>query len=181
MTQQTQTSTTTQTPAQEPVMTTWHVTAPEETFTIEKSGVYTCYIEEPHATVQIEGIWEAVGDEQIEVEVIIHHRAPHTRAETTLKGVGRDRSRISFTGRIIIDEDCGDSHSFLTERVLLLSEEASAEAVPDLEIMTDDVSCSHAASISNIDEEHRFYLMSRGIGRKQAERMIVRGFLESGF
>ncbi len=161
--------------------TEWHVSSPDERFVIEESGVYTCYIEESRASVEIEGIFEAEGDEQIEVEVIIHHQAPHTRAETVLKGVGRDRSRISFTGRIIIDEDCGDSHSFLTERILLLSDQASAEAIPDLEIMTDDVSCSHAASVSNVDEDHLFYLMSRGIDEQQAERMIVQGFLESSF
>ena len=80
-------------------------------------------------------------------------------------------------GKIIIDENCGDSSSFLTERVLLLSDKAKAEAIPDLEIKTDDVQCSHAASISSISEEHLFYLETRGIGREKAEEMVVDGFL----
>lgn len=110
--------------------------------------------------------------------VIIHHQAPHTRANTTLRGVARDRAQIRFVGRIIIDEACGDSNSFLTERILLLSDQAKAEAVPDLEIKTDDVKCSHAASISRIPEEHLFYLMSRGIPQLQAENLIIEGFLD---
>ncbi|MCA9369371.1 SufD family Fe-S cluster assembly protein, partial [Candidatus Woesebacteria bacterium] len=64
-----------------------------------------------------------------------------------------------------------------TERVLLLSDTATAETVPDLEILTDDVKCSHAASVSRIPEEQIFYLQSRGIERSTAEDMIVEGFL----
>jgi Fe-S cluster assembly scaffold protein SufB len=91
--------------------------------------------------------------------------------------VATDQAQIKFVGRIIIDKDCGDSNSFLTERILLLSDQAKAEAVPDLEIKTDDVKCSHAASISRIPEEHLFYLMSRGLQRSAAEQMVVDGFL----
>lgn len=145
--------------------------------TITESGEYIFNVTQPGAELEIVGAFAAEGKDRIEVEVIIHHQAPHTRANTTLKGVGRDQSHIKFTGRIIIDQGCGDTNSFLTERILLLSDEAKAETVPDLEIKTDDVKCSHAASISRIPEEHLFYLMSRGIPRHQAEEMIVEGFL----
>ena len=70
-------------------------------------------------------------------------------------------------------------NSFLTEKILLLSDEARAEAVPDLEIESDDVKCSHAATISKIPEEQLFYLMSRGLSKFEGESMIVEGFLES--
>ena len=100
-------------------------------------------------------------------------------ANTTLKGVVRDQSQLKFKGLITIDPNCGQSSSFLTERILLLSDQAHAEAIPDLEILTDDVKCSHAASISNLDEEHLFYLMSRGLSKKQVEKLIVNGFLEA--
>lgn len=145
---------------------------------IDDSGVYRVVLEVPGAEAEILGSFEGTGHQKIDVTVIIHHRAPHTQAQTTLKGVGRDSSKIRFVGRIIIDPECGDSHSFLTERILLLSDTATAETVPDLEILTDDVSCSHAASVSRISEEHLFYLMSRGISRATAQKMIVDGFLE---
>jgi len=145
---------------------------------LTKPGEYRISLVGAGAEVEVQGSFMTVGTDKTDVTVIIHHQAPHTRADTTLRGVGRDRAQIRFVGRIIIDEDCGDSNSFLTERILLLSDQATAEAVPDLEIKTDDVKCSHAASISRIPEEHLFYLMSRGLNRMSAEELIITGFLE---
>lgn len=146
---------------------------------LKKPGKHVIELKKPGEEVEIVGFFETSGDKRVEVEVIIHHQAPRTLANTILKGVARDKSSLKFVGRIIIDPDCGQSNSFLTERILLLSDQAHAEAVPDLEILTDDVKCSHAASISNISEEHLFYLMSRGLSKKQAEKLIVDGFLET--
>ncbi len=152
--------------------------AEPEKITLSESGEYTVELVKPGAEVEIAGAFMAEGSDKADVTVIIHHKAPHTRANTTLRGVGRDHGQVRFVGRIIIDENCGDTNSFLTERILLLSDTAKAEAVPDLEIKTDDVKCSHAASISRIPEEHLFYLMSRGISRRQAEELIIEGFLQ---
>jgi Fe-S cluster assembly protein SufD len=146
---------------------------------IDAPGEYMVELVGEGAEAVIGGVFETSGKNSAEVTVIIHHKAPHTQATTTLKGAARDASTIKFTGRIIIDPDCGDSHSFLTERILLLSDTARGEAIPDLEIHTDDVSCSHAASISSIPEEQLFYLMSRGISREVAEGLIVEGFLNT--
>jgi Fe-S cluster assembly protein SufD len=148
-----------------------------EPIVITESGKYVVEITKPGAEIELSGAFLAQKKEQVDVEVVVHHRAPNTRANTVLKGVGRDQAKVRFVGRIIIDKDCGNTNSFLTERILLLSDEATAEAIPDLEILTDDVKCSHAASISRIPEEHIFYLQSRGIGRTEAEDMIVDGFL----
>lgn len=159
-------------------MHTYQVTAVEtQKINIKKPGEYVVNLVEPGAEVEISGSFLVEGKDRAAVTVIIHHQAPHTRATTTLRGVGRDQAQVTFVGRIIIDEDCGDTSSFLTERILLLSDEAKAEAVPDLEIKTDDVKCSHAASISRIPEEHIFYLMSRGLDRRVAEELIIEGFL----
>ncbi len=149
-----------------------------EPIVIAESGKYVVEITKSGAEVAISGAFLAQAKEVVDVELVVHHKAPNTRANTTLKGVARDQARVRFVGRIIIDPNCGNSNSFLTERILLLSDEATAEAVPDLEILTDDVKCSHAASISRIPEEHIFYLQSRGIVRKEAEDLIVEGFLE---
>jgi Fe-S cluster assembly protein SufD len=148
-----------------------------EPIVITESGKYVVEITKPGAEIELSGAFLAQKKEQVDVEVVVHHQAPNTRANTVLKGVGRDQAKVRFVGRIIIDKDCGNTNSFLTERILLLSDEATAEAIPDLEILTDDVKCSHAASISRIPEEHIFYLQSRGIGRTEAEDMIVDGFL----
>lgn len=146
---------------------------------ITEAGIWNVVLTVPRAEAELVGLFEASTDEQLSVRVIIHHQAAHTRAKTTLKGVARDAASIHFLGKIIIDENCGDTNSFLTERILLLSPKARAEAIPELEILSDDVKCSHAASISSLPEDQLFYLMSRGVSRTQAEAMIVTGFLES--
>lgn len=159
----------------------------EKTFTIkrdefkeiilDKPGHYVVNLVEQGATAVVRAAFNVSKKEQVDFSVIIHHQAPNTEAQTMMRGVAGDSAKIKFLGRIIIDPDCGNSSSFLTERVLLLSDQASAECIPDLEIHTDDVRCSHAASISRIPEEQIFYLTSRGMDRKTAKEMIVDGFL----
>lgn len=161
-------------------MTTFEVTQNQhQTITLNESGHYVIKLTGSGAEVEIGGAFVAHHTDIVDVTVVIHHQAPHTRANTTLKGIGRDQAQVKFVGRIIIDEHCGDTNSFLTERILLLSDQAKAEAVPDLEIQSDDVKCSHAASISRIPEEHIFYLMSRGLSRAAAEEALIAGFLET--
>lgn len=148
-----------------------------QSITVSKPGEYEYFITKPGVELTLTGSFHATGSERIKIAVTIHHQAPHTLAKTKLHGVVADSAFISFWGKIKIDPDCPDTNSFLTERILLLSPKAKAEAVPELEILTDDVKCSHAASISSIPEEQLFYLMSRGVSRKQAEGLIVEGFL----
>ncbi len=149
-----------------------------KTITIDQSGVYEIQLLGEGAEATVTGVFQANGNEKKTVTVIIHHKAPHTRSNTILKGVARDNAQVSFTGRIIVAEKCPDTNAFLTERILLLSDTAKAEAIPDLEIFTDDVKCSHAASISHIPESQVFYLMSRGVPKEEAENLIVEGFLK---
>ena len=158
------------------------------TFTLQKdehkdirlteSGEYVVEIVGSGASARITGSFRARKDEIVNITLTIVHKAPHTRATTILKGVAHDTSSVRFFGLIKIDEQCGDTQSFLEERVLLLSDKAKAEAIPQLEILCDDVRCSHAASVSQIPEEHLFYLESRGIPKSRAEDMIVEGFLD---
>lgn len=150
-----------------------------KTIVIDMPGVYEIQLLGEGAEATISGIFNASGKEQKNITVIINHMAAHTRSNTTLKGVARDTAQVSFTGRIIVAEKCPDTNAFLTERILLLSDTAKAEAIPELEILTDDVKCSHAASISHIPEEQIFYLRSRGVPQAEAEQLIVEGFLES--
>lgn len=146
---------------------------------ITKSGKYLVEISEPGSHAEIFGAFLTRGKQKVDIELLIIHKAPHTTANTVLKGVAKDKSQIRFLGRIIIEPNCGATNSFLEERILLLSDQAKAEAVPELEIESDDVKCSHAASVSRIPKEHLFYLQSRGLSKKQAEEVIVEGFLKT--
>ena len=149
------------------------------TIEIKESGQYTVELLKSGAHAEIKGAFLTKDKEKVDVELYIIHKVPHTTAQTTLRGVAKDYSSIRFFGRIAIDENCPNTQSFLEERILLLSENAKAEAVPELEILSDDVKCSHAATISRIPEEHLFYLQSRGISKAKAEELVVEGFLEN--
>lgn len=156
---------------------TIQITEVDQKIIIAEGGEYVVELIKPGAEVSITGRFLTQGQEQLEINIIIHHQAAHTKASVSLKGAAKDQSRLTFKGKIIIDENCGDVNSFLEERILLLSDQAKAEAVPELEIKCDDVKCSHAATISQIDDEQLFYLMSRGIGRKRSEELMISGFL----
>lgn len=149
----------------------------ELTVELSQSGSYLVELLGEGASVFVKGTFLVQDSDKVDINLIVHHKAKNTRAETLLKGVARDSASVRFFGRIKIDEGCGASNSFLTERILLLSDTAKAEAVPELEILTDDVKCSHAASVSKIPDEQIFYLQSRGIDKKNAEDLIVEGFL----
>jgi len=144
---------------------------------LAKPGEYVVELVGEGAEVEIGGVFVGKGGEEKRVKIEIVHKVAHTRARTSLKGVAYDKAKVVFEGRIRVMKNCPDTNSFLTERILLLSDEARAETVPDLEIESDDVKCSHAATVSQIDEGQIFYLMSRGLSRKVAEEMIVEGFL----
>ncbi len=144
-----------------------------------KTGELEIILNKKGMELEIVGRFQTYGSEVKELNIRIVHRAPHTTANTTLKGVAWDTSQLKLSGTIIIEKSAQQTQSFLRENILLLSPEAKAEAIPNLEILANDVKCSHAATISNISEEQVFYLMSRGLTRKKAEEMIVDGFLTS--
>jgi Fe-S cluster assembly protein SufD len=92
------------------------------------------------------------------------------------KGAVKDSSRSVYSGLIRIGEDARGTVANQTNRNLLLSPDAGAESVPNLEIENNDVKCSHASAVGPIDEDHRYYLESRGVPSDVAERLIVLGF-----
>ena len=143
-----------------------------------KSGRQEVILNRAGMEVKIIGAFQLAGNTKHELSLFIVHKAPRTHAETELRGVVEGHASLTLSGTIIIEKKAQKSESFLREKVLLLSPTAKAEAVPNLEILADDVKCSHAATMSNISEEQIFYLMSRGLTRKKAEEMIVEGFLQ---
>jgi Fe-S cluster assembly protein SufD len=144
---------------------------------LTEGGEYVVELLGEGAHANIQAAFLAQKEARIDIHLTIIHKAGRTSAKTMLKGVALDRSQIRFFGRIKIEKDCPLTTSFLEERILLLSDQAKAEAVPELEILSSDVKCSHAASISRIPAEHIFYLQSRGLSPEVAQQEIVDGFL----
>lgn len=117
------------------------------------------------------------GDDQVhDFRTRQDHIAPHTTSDLLFKGAVEDRARSVYSGLIHIGKDARGTVAHQTNRNLLLSAEASAESVPNLEIENNDVKCSHASAIGPIDPDHRYYLESRGVPPGDADRLIVLGF-----
>ena len=104
------------------------------------------------------------------------HAAPSSTSDLLFKGAVQDRGRSVYSGLIRVRKEAVGTNAFQTNRNLVLSEGASAESVPNLEIETNDVRCSHASAVGPIDEDQRYYLESRGVPPEAAERLIVLGF-----
>ena len=123
-------------------------------------------------------LYFAGGQQMHDFRTIQDHDAPHTTSDLLFKGAVQDQSRSVYTGLIKIRKHARGTAAFQTNRNLTLSEGAWAESVPNLEIETNDVKCSHASTVGPIDAEQRFYLESRGIPTQIAERLIVLGFFD---
>ena len=111
------------------------------------------------------------------LEVVVDHRAPDTKGRVEVRGIARGGAQVSVTGTIKIDKGAQKVDDFLELRLLILDDKSGAVAEPKLEIEANDVRASHAASVGRLDEDQIYYLMSRGIGRKRSEGMLVDGFL----
>ncbi len=121
-------------------------------------------------------VYFAGGDQVHDFRTRQDHIAPRTTSDLLFKGAVEDRARSVYSGLIHIAKDARGTVAHQTNRNLLLSPESSAESVPNLEIENNDVKCSHASAVGPIDEDHRYYLESRGVSPSEAERLIVLGF-----
>jgi Fe-S cluster assembly protein SufD len=123
-------------------------------------------------------LYFAGGTQMHDFRTIQRHEAPHTTSDLLFKGAVQDHAKSVYTGLIDIAENAKGTVAYQTNRNLTLSDGAWAESVPNLDIRTNDVKCSHASTVGPIDEDQRFYLESRGIRPEVAERLVVLGFFD---
>ncbi|MDM8519484.1 Fe-S cluster assembly protein SufD [Anaerolineales bacterium HSG6] len=133
------------------------------------------------ANVEFNGVFFLQGKQHLDIDCLLRHTGLATNADLLLHGALKDKSRSVFTGLIKIDETGQQTNSYLKNENLMLDETARADSIPSLEIDANDVRASHGATIGKIVEEYVFYLMSRGIPRKTAVRMVVEGFFYKVF
>jgi FeS assembly protein SufB len=133
------------------------------------------------SVTELVGVFFTDKDQRINMYTLADHDAIATNAETMVKGVLTDASRVEFEGMIRVRPHAQQTASFLADHTLLLSDEARSESIPSLEIGANEVSASHGATTGQIDEDQLFYLMVRGIPRDEAERIVVQGFFEPVF
>jgi Fe-S cluster assembly protein SufD len=130
----------------------------------------------PGATSRVTGAYFSDGTQHLDYDTFQEHMAPSTTSDFAFKGALRDDSTCVWRGMIRVERDAQKTNAYQENRNLLLSEKAHADAIPGLEILANDVRCTHAATIGQVDREELFYLMSRGLSKAEAERLIVRGF-----
>jgi len=117
-------------------------------------------------------------EQSFDIQTDVNHEAPSTEGRVVEKSILRNKSKSLFKGMIRIKENASKSNSFLSGRSILLDKDAKSDAIPGLEIFTNDVKATHSASVAQIDEEQIFYLKTRCLSKEEAERTIVEGFLE---
>jgi len=117
-------------------------------------------------------------DQSFDLQTNVIHESPATEGRVNEKSILKDKSKSLFKGMIRINENASKSQSYLSGRSILLDKGAKSDAIPGLEIFTNDVKATHSASVAQIDEEQIFYLNTRCLSRSEAERVIVEGFLE---
>ncbi len=119
-----------------------------------------------------------IGNQEVDQRTLQSHKAPSCRSNLLYKNALQDDSRTVFSGLIKVAELAQQTDAYQTNRNLLLSNSAEATSLPGLEILANDVKCSHGATSGKLDEEQLYYLLSRGISRKRAQELLVFGFFE---
>ena len=132
----------------------------------------------PGATSRVTGAYFADGEQHLDYDTFQEHMAPSTTSDFAFKGALRDTARTVWRGMIRVEEGAQKTNAYQENRNLLLSPTAHADSIPGLEILANDVRCTHGATLGQVDRDQLFYLMTRGLTRADAERLIVRGFFQ---
>ncbi len=129
------------------------------------------------AEARVTGAYATHGTQHIDFDTTQEHAAPHTTSDLAFRGVLQDRSSAVWKGNIIVDPGAQKTDAFQDSRNLLISKRAHADAIPGLEIQANDVRCTHAAAVAQVDPEQLFYLRSHGLGEAEAKQLVIEGFL----
>jgi Fe-S cluster assembly protein SufD len=132
----------------------------------------------PGATSRVTGAYFVDGTQHLDYDTFQEHIAPDTTSDFAFKGALSDKARAVWRGMIRVEEGAQKTNAYQENRNLLLSKTAHADSIPGLEILANDVRCTHGATLGQVDREQLFYLMSRGLSRSEAERLIVGGFFQ---
>jgi Fe-S cluster assembly protein SufD len=135
-------------------------------------------LQAPGAFSEMLALTVAQGTQEFDQRTLQIHQAPNTKSDLLYKNALLDQARTIFSGLIIVDPDAQKTDAYQSNRNLMLSDDAEANALPGLEIQANDVRCTHGATSSRIDPEQEFYLESRGIPPAATQELLTFGFFE---
>jgi Fe-S cluster assembly protein SufD len=130
-------------------------------------------------SARVTGAYAPHARQHIDFDTTQEHAAPNTTSDLAFRGVLQGRSTAVWRGNIIVDPGAQKTDAFQESRNLLISKRAHADAIPGLEIQANDVRCTHAAAVAQVDPEQLFYLRSRGLNADTAKRLVIEGFLSA--
>jgi len=130
---------------------------------------------------RISGAYLLAGKQHADTRLVVDHRVPHCTSRELFKCVMDDEARGIFQGKVIVRPDAQKTDGKQSSHALLLSETAEFDAKPELEIFADDVVCGHGATSGDLDHDHLFYLMSRGVPRAEARKLLIEAFVSEAF
>jgi len=133
----------------------------------------------PGADARVTGAYATRDRQHLDYDTLQEHAAPDTTSDLAFRGILGGRSHAVWRGMIQVDEGAQRTDAFQESRNLLVSRKAHADAIPGLEILANDVRCTHAAAIAQVDPEQLFYLRSHGLDEAGAHRLVVEGFLHA--
>jgi Fe-S cluster assembly protein SufD len=129
-----------------------------------------------NAEATVNGLYQGTGTQHFDNLTVIDHAMPHCNSHELYKGILDEKARGVFTGKIYVRLDAQKTDAKQTNQTLLLSDDATINTKPQLEIFADDVKCTHGATVGQLDERQMFYLQSRGIGEAQARALLTFAF-----
>lgn len=122
------------------------------------------------------GLYLANDSKHIDNHTFVDHAKPNCVSNELYKGILDDKSRGVFSGKILVRQDAQQTNAYQSNKTVLLSDDATIDTKPQLEIYADDVKCSHGATVGHLDDEAHFYIVSRGISEEFAKSMLIRAF-----
>jgi len=126
----------------------------------------------------LNGLFISSGTQEIDNHTLIDHQMPHCESNELYKGIAKDKSAGTFNGKIFVRKDAQKTNAYQSSKNILMSDDATINTKPQLEIYADDVKCSHGTSTGKIDTDALFYLKARGIGEDSARKLLLQAFAQ---
>ncbi|MCX6310174.1 MAG: Fe-S cluster assembly protein SufD [Bacteroidetes bacterium] len=153
------------------------------TYTFTLGGIFTrnnlnILFTEKNGEAHLYGLYPITNSQVVDNHTIVDHAVPNCMSNELYKGVVNEKASATFNGKIFVRSDAQKTNAFQTNRNILLSDDATVNTKPQLEIYADDVKCSHGTSTGKVNEDAMFYLQARGIGKESARALLIRAFAE---
>lgn len=145
------------------------------------SGKFFFELNSAKVNLDIYGLFTGKNKDQFNIETVQHHKAPYSTSNLLIKGVFEDESKFIYQGLIRIEKRAQKSHAYQKNQNLILSEKCFVDSRPFLEILANDVFCTHGSTTGKLNQEQLYYLETRGISSQNGRKLLTQGFIEDIF